>query len=79
MAERACLDWVRMLDEAKDKYREKSASALMAQSLTGGSAQDSFQGMPLGKELGEGRGSSNAPGTFRRPGLYAAIFFFFLS
>ena len=49
-----------MLDEAKDKYREKHISTNGT-----GTHRKVIPGRPPGKEPGEGGGSSGAPGTLR--------------
>ena len=49
-----------MLDEAKDKYREKYISTNGT-----GTHRKVIPGQPPGKESGKGGGSSGAPGTFR--------------
>lgn len=61
--EKAGFGWVRLLDEAEDKYREKTASELGAQTLPRGPpAQEAVPGLLPAEELGKRRSSSNAPG-----------------
>lgn len=73
MVETACLEWVRMLDEAKDKHKEKCVrthgTVTHWRAIPG-----PFPGSASREEGGKDKGSSEATGTSRRPGLYAAIF-----